>query len=263
MIACRLLDKKVEHVTVGVQSALDGATIADKKCASLGFELVKVFRMFSNKRDVQSFQNNCHLEKECKESKTFQSPAKGQHTNEGLDIDFHSQSTIDSAIECVQNTSRISENHHSLLGRTNISPRKIIKRGLSNSVRDISYPKVTHTSPIHKPSLHHREDNEEFCNFKGGNPLKIKSSSLQDSSIGANECKLHGPLSVINECKTIIDTNLDGRLRIEKRQEGLSKNCQRTNIRLEAGRIHVNVSHRSSGLNQISEKTNDLIAVQS
>jgi hypothetical protein len=266
MFSFRLLDKRIEHVTTGVQSALDGATVADKKCASLGFELVKVFRMFANRKDGQGIQENCHVERECKENKTSQLPIKEKHINEQQDVDFHSQSTIDGMIDCLQNTSKGFENHHSLPARTNTSPQKIIKRGMSGLIiRDILRTKATHPSQIQKPNLlHEREqDSGGFCNFEGEKPSKIKTNSLQDSPIGANECKLHGPLSVDDECKSILDTNLDGQLTIEKHQEGSVKNYQRTNICLEAGRIHVNVSHRSNGLNRISEKRNDLIAVQS
>ncbi|KAG0576109.1 hypothetical protein KC19_5G056200 [Ceratodon purpureus] len=261
----RLLDKKVEHVTKGVQSALDGATLADKKCASLGCELVKVFRMFTNKKDLQGLQDNCLFKKEGKVNKPSQSPVKRQHINGGQDVDSHSHSTIDAANKDIQDISKIIENDQSISTRINTSPRKIIKRGISNSSRDILHTKTTHPSQIQNPTFQHDKEQDiiDSNNFEGGSPSKNKTNRLQDTYIGVNECKLHRPLCVMDEHKTIVDTNVDGQLTIEKCQEGFPKNCQRTNIRLEAGRIHVNVSHRSSGLNQISEKRNDLIAVQS
>ena len=251
---------------MGVQSALNGATMANKKCASLGYELVKVFRMFTNKKTFKGLQDNSHIEKKSKGHKIPKSPIKRQQFDEGQDEDFHSQSTIDGAIECLQSTSKMSRDHHSLSERTNLSPQKFIKRKMCSSMRDALHTKTTYPSQIHKPSLHHEreQDNRDFCNFEESeSPSKNKTNSLQ-SCIEPNECKLHGPCGIVDEEKTIVNTNIDGRLTIEKRQEGFTKNCQRTNIRLEAGRIHVNVSHRSSGLNQnLCEKRNDLIAVQS
>jgi myosin protein heavy chain len=69
----RLLDKKVEHMTTRIQSALDGATMADKKCVALGFELVKVFRMFSCKQSSQSHKSNDNFNKDYKILKMSQS----------------------------------------------------------------------------------------------------------------------------------------------------------------------------------------------
>lgn len=43
----QLLGNKVEHVLIGVQSALEGALLAENKCGALGAELVKVFRILT------------------------------------------------------------------------------------------------------------------------------------------------------------------------------------------------------------------------
>ncbi|EFJ32631.1 hypothetical protein SELMODRAFT_407643 [Selaginella moellendorffii] len=46
----RILDTKVEKLSTGVQSALDGTTATDNKCSALGEEVVRVFRMFITAR---------------------------------------------------------------------------------------------------------------------------------------------------------------------------------------------------------------------
>ncbi|KAH7443868.1 hypothetical protein KP509_02G054100 [Ceratopteris richardii] len=40
----RILDAKVQQISIGIQTALEGAAIAERKCNALGTELVKVFR---------------------------------------------------------------------------------------------------------------------------------------------------------------------------------------------------------------------------
>ncbi len=45
------------------------------------------------------------------------------------------------------------------------------------------------------------------------------------------------------------DPSLGGHFTIEQ-QEGSAKTCQRTHIRLEGGRIHLNVTHHSTIVNQ-------------
>lgn len=41
------MDSKVDRVSVGMQSAVEGAALAESKCGALGAELVKVFRMLT------------------------------------------------------------------------------------------------------------------------------------------------------------------------------------------------------------------------
>lgn len=259
----RLLDKKVEHVTAGIQSALDGATIADKKCAALGFELVKVFRMFSCKKNSQCHKSNGHLSKECKELKMSHSPIRKQESNKKQDFDSQNQATIEKSTRNHQDTSRIFDNLQptSSVVRMNISPRKTTKRGLCDSTREPLCSNATQSFENQKPISQYEieQDNEDLCGFETFLNERVDSFH---NSLKSKECKLHVPLNKVEEDKTSCDTNLDGQLTIEKCQEGFVKNCQRTNIRLEAGRIHVNVSHRSRGLNQLPKK-NNLIAVQS
>lgn len=78
-----------------------------------------------------------------------------------------------------------------------------------------------------------------------------------------NDYKPQGQaLTLNNKGRPGEDPGLGGHLTIEQQQEGSAKTCQRTNIRLEGGRIQVNVSHHSAVVNQ-SEKRGDLVAVQS
>lgn len=264
----RLLDKKVEHVTAGVQSSLDGAAVADKKCAALGSELVKVFRMFSSKRDGQGLGNNCQPPKECKEPNMSQlhnrrGDVTERHEFESMSQSISqsiSQSTTDGAMDRVQSTPGMPENQHFPPTKTGISPRKIIRKGMHSSVREPLHPKATHSSETQKTPPRSEKDRGSggFCSSEGGSSVRDGSRGFRDSA--ERQHKLHGPLNVVEERKPMSD--LDGRLTIEKRQAGSANNCQRTNIRLDAGRIHVNVSHRTGSINQ-SEKRNDLIAVQS
>jgi hypothetical protein len=69
-----------------------------------------------------------------------------------------------------------------------------------------------------------------------------------------NDYKLQGQaLTLINKGRPGEVPGLGGHLTIEQQQESSAKSCQRTNICLEGGRIHVNVSHHSTIVNQ-SEK---------
>lgn len=263
----RLLDKKVEHMTTGIQSALDGVSMADKKCATLGFELVKVFRMFSCKQGGQCHENNGHIDKECKDLKISQSSFKKQNSNEKQDLDSQNQSTIEKSTRNHHNTSKMFDKQHPLISsvvKTDISPRKIIKRGLRNLTREPLCANATQSFETQKPTPQYEiePESEDLCGFEEGESFSKDRIDSFHNSIRSKECKLHGLLNKVEEDKTPCDTNLDGRLIIEKSQERFAKNCQRTNICLEAGRIHVNVSHRSRGLNQLQKK-NDLIAIQS
>jgi len=257
----RLLDKKVEHMSAGIQSALNGATMADKKCVSLGFELVKFFRMFSCKQGSQCHKNDDNFNKECKVLKVSQS-FKKQDSNEKQDLDSQHQVANEKSTKSYQNNSKMLDKQQSTssVEKIHISPRKFIKRG----VRNITKKHIAQSSEIQKSNLQHEyeQDSEDLCSFEKGEPFSKDKVDCFHNSLKSKECKLHGPLNKVGEVIIPCDTTLDEQLILEKCQEGFVKNCQRTNICLEAGQIHVNVSHRSRGLNQLHKK-NDLIAVQS
>jgi len=124
-------------MTTGIQSALDGATMVEKKCIALGFELVKVFRMFSCKQSSQCHENNDNFNKECKVFKMPQS-FKKQDSNEKHDLDSQNQEINEKSTKSHQNNSKMLNNQQipSLVGKLEISPRKFIKRGLRNLLKE-------------------------------------------------------------------------------------------------------------------------------
>lgn len=275
----RLLDSKVEHVTVGVQSALEGAAMAESKCGALGAELVKVFRMLTSCR-----QNTSPMRHKSNPNSPPNSGRRRNYSpvpNSDRRINSQSLSPTSRTSANLPSPTRINGHIQSPMittGPGQISPQRVTqttnKRGMRGQGRDADFPNGNQaSSEIHKVAMRQERQRGDggfsvASEEGGGSPSKerwnyLRSPRETEKEKIVRDCRLHGQaLSVIGERKQGGESNLDGRLTIEKRQEGSSKNCQRTNIRLEAGRIHVNVSHRSAVINQ-SEKRRDLIAVQS
>ncbi|CAM6042630.1 unnamed protein product [Sphagnum compactum] len=278
----RLLDGKVEHITVGVQSALEGAAMAESKCGALGAELVKVFRMLTSCNQyspLQQTHDQHSLPTKCGRRGQSHSPPvrAGEHHR----LDSHSQSPISRNGGCP--TSPPKANNQSQISMIqprpgNISPnqadRAINRKGLRGPGRETVFVKGTQSSQVRKVTLQREKEKGEgqysCASEEGGSPTKERWCHLRnpsreiDREKSGKDCKSQGQvLSIVDKGRPVGggEPGLDGHLKIEKRQEGSAKNCQRTNIRLEAGRIHVNVSHRSAVANQ-SEKRGDLIAVQ-
>jgi len=258
------LDKKIEHVTTGIQFALDEASMANKKSIALGFELVKFFRNFSCKQGSQCYKKNGHLNKICKESKTSQSLIKKKDSKKEQDFGCQNQAKIEKSTSNHQNNARMFDNleHTSSAVKLDMSPRIFYKRGLQGFTRE----HINQLLEIENPTSHSsqydlEQDIEENCSFERETFPKDKANCFPNSS-KSNECRLHGPFNNDEEDKIPCDTNLDGQLTSKKCREGFVKNYQRTNIHLQAGRIHVNFSHRSRGLNELQKK-NDFIVVQS
>ncbi|EFJ16180.1 hypothetical protein SELMODRAFT_422245 [Selaginella moellendorffii] len=70
----RMLDTKVEHVSVSAQSALEGASVAERKCGALGAELVKVFRVLASFK-----KDNSERQSSITKSKESSSPVRRPH----------------------------------------------------------------------------------------------------------------------------------------------------------------------------------------
>lgn len=263
---------------MGVQSALEGAALAESKCGALGAELVKVFRMLTASKSPNNprIENRQTTNKRggTRRGRSHSPPLRGNHPR----LDSRSQSP----------PSRLS-------GCSNFSPSRTINRGLFSPMRRSGIyisPSRLKTVAVGKRGLHRalaRNGDSEFTKgtHQSSQPRKVTvrervqgevayagvseggSSSLvkeswnyerqfprSSSSDGLKECKLHGhSLAVVNEKRQHAGQPPLGNDR-EKGPPG--KSCQKTNIRLEPGRIHVNVSHRNQ-----PERRGDLIAVQS
>lgn len=271
----------MERVSVGVQSALEGAALAESKCGALGAELVKVFRMLTASKSPNnpSIENRQTTNKRggARRGRSHSPPLRGNRPR----LDSRSQSP----------PSRLS-------GGSNFSPSRTTNRGLFSPMRRSGIyisPSRLKTVAGGKRGLHRalaRNGDSELTKgpHQSGQQRKVtvrervqdevayagvseegggSSSSLvkeswnyvrqfprSSSSDGVKDCKLHGhSLAVVKERRQHAGQPPLGNDR-EKGPPG--KSCQKTNIRLEAGRIHVNVSHRNQ-----SERRGDLIAVQS
>lgn len=255
---------------MGVQSALEGAALAESKCGALGAELVKVFRMLTACKQPNGNANNT-TNNSNRRGRSHSPPIR--NPNHRLQ-DSRSQSP----------PSRFSGNSNSSPSRNNrgvfspmrrsgiyISPNRlktVSKRGVrGNRGGESDFTKGTQSSELRKVTGRERDRGDSTYSgaSEEGNmsPIKENWNYLRNfPRESMKECKLHSQaLSVVDDRKQG-ECALDRQLTTsDKRQDGSGKNCQKTNIRLEAGRIHVNVSHRSAVLNQ-SEKR-DLIAVQS
>lgn len=269
-------------MAVGVQSALEGATMAEGKCGALGAELVKVFRMLTSRK-----QNGSSRRKHDSCNKGSTPPttngdggheAKNHdssvlHSN-NLDHRHDSQSHSYGSIGIDQNvpTKSISDlgqaQATTTRNTTSSSHKKRAPWPHGNKVamlaKETSQP-ITSTIPQKSesktPQLE-KDRNNGVGNFIVDNNFNVSNEGVTTMSKESkwsrnrNIPEEHTELCILEEQKK------GGEPR-EKRHEGPAKNCQRTNIRLEAGRIHVNVSHRSAFVNQSEKRGADLIAVQS
>lgn len=282
IVANSLLDHKVEHVAVGVQSALEGATMAEGKCGALGAELVKVFRMLTSRKQNGSSRrkhDNCN---------------KGSTPSTTNDDGGHEARNHDSSMLHTNNLDHCHDSQSQCFGSTDIDqimPTKSIldpgqaQATMTRNATSSSHKKrapwphgnkvvvvaketcqpITSTTPQKSesktPQLEKDRNNGvgNFIidnNFNESNEGVTTMSKESKWSRNRNVPQEHTELCVLEEQKK------GGEPR-EKRHEGPAKNCQRTNIRLEAGRIHVNVSHRSAFVNHSEKRSADLIAVQS
>ncbi len=265
-----LLDGKVEHITVGVQSALEGAAMAESKCTALGAELVKVFRMLTSCRPSSPLHHH-NIEhslptKYGRRGRSHSPPARAcEHHS-----DSNSQSPVSRNDGATSSPKVINQGQVSMLRPSprNLSPnrvgRLVSKRGIRAPGRGAVFAKGTPSSQLRKGEGGYSGASEE-----GGSPKKERRCYLRNSPRGigrekfGNDYKPQGQaLTLNNKGRPGEDPGLGDHLTIEQQQEGSAKTCQRTNIRLEGGRIQVNVSHHSAVVNQ-SEKRGDLVAVQS
>lgn len=266
-IPCSLLDNKVDRVSLGMQSAVEGAALAESKCGALGAELVKVFRMLTA----------------CKNSTTDGSSTTRQQTiNNSRRGRSHSPPTqilnphLDSCSQSPRDRS-------STVVRTN-HMRPIVSPKRRSRLYSPNRPKAAAAAGQKRGSHRNMPRSEEADSTKistgsdsgsdqgegesagsgasedGSSPHKRSSCVLRTSShdpvIG---CKLHtqGAQLAVQDRP---NPQLKSHSPLGRRHESSEKAGRP--IRLEAGRIHVSVSHRSAVVTQ-SEKRENLIAVQS
>lgn len=283
IVANSLLDHKVEHVAVGVQSALEGATMAEGKCGALGAELVKVFRMLTSRKQNGSSRrkhDNCN-----KGSTPSTANGDGGHEARNHDSSVIHSNNLDHRHDSSQSQFIGSTGIDQIMPTKSISDPGQAQATMTRNTTSSSHKKrapgphgnkvavvaketcqpITSTTPQKSesktPQLEKDRNNGvgSFIvdnNFNESNEGVTTMSKESKWSRNRNIPQEHTELCILEEQKK------GGEPR-EKRHEGPAKNCQRTNIRLEAGRIHVNVSHRSAFVNHSEKRSADLIAVQS
>lgn len=272
-------------MAVGVQSALEGASMAEGKCGALGAELVKVFRMLTSRKQNGSSRrkhDNCNDKASNGDGghDSARNPASSALHSNSPDHrhDSQTQSRGATGTDLMPTISSPDPRRQAQAAvtqpTTSSSHKKRIPRSHGSKIAVASketQPITSITAPQKSESTTPQlekdrdsgvgnfvlENNSEESNEAPKEAKWSRDQNLEHSELCVKECKSHGhALSVVEEQKKRGEPR-------EKRHDGSAKNCQRTNIRLEAGRIHVNVSHRSAFANHSEKRSADLIAVQS
>lgn len=280
-VLCRLLDNKVERVSMGVQSALDGAALAENKCGALGVELVKVFRMLTATKNANAAAleatnwpvDNCNNENVRGSRGRSLSPISRSATQR---LDSRSQSPPPRLTgNPAWKSSRLPS---SPLRRSSSRPKAGTsreKRGIGvrgrrgSNALDIegnnnqsSELRKVETTTRERPDRAKAESSAvltgeaDIETSQGGSPPR-DDNWLKSYPREALPFKGRFPGQAL-----MVPEHADPYMSVDRR----GKNLQKTNIRLESGRIHVNVSRRSgaaSGGGQSGTKRGDAIAVQS
>ncbi|KAJ7567292.1 hypothetical protein O6H91_02G141300 [Diphasiastrum complanatum] len=276
----RILDAKVEHISIGVQSALEGAAVAESKCGALGEELVKFFRMLASSRkefsgkvndgfrninspNTSPTRNYSKLEssaavkskvpvahaacKYCKEAaanssgggednaKFYQHFDDGQKSIRKINVRLGHVDGVVSA----KRTNQVGE----IANRGTRSPkldRNPKDYGIHDSKMEGSQERVDQALSMFGCSYEASKHAQGDVCVDGGLyskahsfPEKCKDSGTRNDIEGRNSVSQNKVLGMRSDLE-------------EKVPLGLGKNSQKTNIRLESGKIHVNVSHRSA-----------------
>ncbi|CAM6025460.1 unnamed protein product [Sphagnum balticum] len=295
----RLLDKKIVQIMLGLQSAISGAAMADSKCGALGVELVKVFRMLaccrSQSSPVQKIKDSnpapCghtgdHGGRHY--SSTSSRNCKDHHHDRTSCT--HSSSSICRSGGDHVSPSRTSNGNKQLppppppmglnVGNAASVAQAIDRGGIRAGDQcklDAILTRRTESFDIGKTLTLQQEragtdEEPSSASEQGESPTKQRwtfSEQFLEEIENEKSCQLQGSheFSFIEKYRqgAAHESGLNSHLTIEKTQDlgSSGKDChQRTNIHLEAGNVHVNVSHHSAVGHQL-EKRGDLIAVQS
>ncbi|KAH7434508.1 hypothetical protein KP509_06G020600 [Ceratopteris richardii] len=244
----RLLDAKMEGFSISVETALEGASMAESKCSALGAELIKLFRMIGiNQQESPSkkmmmmmevTEGADELNNEYQQSRspmmvhTAATDAKGQpscnyckkpstKSNSG---DFKEYGYHDSS--CISEGYKMGDMEHKRF--TGLD--KNLKMSSTHGKRSPQHHSPSReASPTFKIKTHQfQKDKEE--------PTNLETAWKR----GASEGRLP-------EGKLPITTN-ERRMEASKKLEGIQisgkPELQLTNIKLEAGKVQVNVGHR-------------------
>ncbi|CAK9226697.1 unnamed protein product [Sphagnum troendelagicum] len=253
----RVLDEKILQTTLGVQSAIAGAAMADSKCSVLGAELVKVFHLLASCNKTSLLQKMKDLAPTCQ---------NGEHRRQ---LSPTSKISKDGHISCAHSPTCRSSGHIQFPSMTNrdnqmppmgtnagnTSAQAFDKRGiLAAQCKDTVLPKRVKSSEMRKTIKQKKrggaEGRQSSASEQGGSPRKERWTITQQYLEETNNDKSHNlqnqALSIIEKHRQGAEPGLNGHLTIRKAQEGLGKNNQRTDIHLEAGHVHVNVSHHSA-----------------
>ncbi|CAK9876697.1 unnamed protein product [Sphagnum jensenii] len=253
----RVLDEKLLQTTLGVQSAIAGAAMADSKCGALGAELVKVFRMLASCNKTSLLQKMKDLAPACQ---------NGEHRRR---LSPTSRTCKDDHISCAHSPTCRSSGHIQLPSMTNrdnqlppmgtdagnTSAQAFDKRGtLAAQCKDTVLTKRVKSSEMRKTIKQQKrggaEGRQSSASEQGGSPRKERWTITQQYLEETDNDKSHNlqnqAFSIIEKHRQGAEPGLNGHLTIRKTQEGSGKNNRRTDIHLDAGHVHVNVSHHSA-----------------
>ncbi len=299
MVLDSLLDKKIVQIMLGLQSAISGAAMADSKCGALGVELVKVFRMLaccrSQTSPAQKIKDSSPAP--CGHtgdhggrhySSTSSRNCKDHHHD--CSSCTHSSSSICRSGGDHVSPSRTSNGNKQLppppppmglnVGNAASVAQAIDRGGIRAGDQcklDAILTRRTESFDVGKTLTLQQEragtdEKPSSASEQGESPTKQRwtfSEQFLEEIENEKSRQLQGSheFSFIEKYRqgAAHESGLNSHLTIEKTQDlgSSGKDChQRTNIHLEAGNVHVNVSHHSAVGHQ-SEKRGDLIAVQS
>jgi hypothetical protein len=252
-----VLDEKNLQTTLGVQSAIAGAAMADNKCSALGAELVKVFCMLASCNKTSLLQKMKDLAPACQ---------NGEHKRQ---LSPTSKISKDGHISCAHSPTCRSSGHIQFPSMTNrdnqmppmgtnagnTSAQAFDKRGiLAAQCKDTVLPKKVKSFKMRKTIKQKKkggaEGRQSSASEQGGSPRMERWTITQQYFEETDNDKSHNlhnqALSIIEKHRQGVEPGSNDHLTIRKTQEGSGKNNQRTDIHLEAGHVHVNVSHHSA-----------------
>nr|PNR43483.1 hypothetical protein PHYPA_015864 [Physcomitrium patens] len=275
----RLLDSKVDRVSLGMQSAVEGAALAESKCGALGAELVKVFRMLTackNPTYSGSLANRQKSNIKTRRGRSLSPPALSPNPQ----LDSRSQSPRirsndrrcnNKALFSPTRRPRVSVPSNRLKGGAGQKRAAMYRNITQNEKADMR--KTIVGSDSGKMTTVDQVEGHSTCSGaseEGSSPNKTISyylrTSLHDPFMG---CKLHTQESqqaVHDRPESQASENpfqLKPRSPLEERPgSGDKPGKPNSALRLGTARMHVNVTHRSPAVSQ-SQKRENLIAVQS
>ncbi|KAI5072493.1 hypothetical protein GOP47_0012599 [Adiantum capillus-veneris] len=215
----RVLDAKMEDFSVGVQTALEGASMAESKCSALGGELVKLFRMIATNRKESPSKMMMMMEvttgsEELNNEQQQQHPQTQQQLQQPSTRTGHAVSVKGDVEERspagFERNFKVSTTHH----------------GKQSPQHNVTSREASPTLKITRQQL--QKDKEESVNLE-----TMWRRATSDTRI------LEGKLPITVDERRVEGKKLEGvQIRSGKAE------LQVANIRLDDGKVQVNVSHR-------------------